>query len=145
MKISKKLSEQNAPPSLLPPTPLILGLSYGEQSLQSPTLTRPPARGSSNALMLQSKKPHLLPCGSITFTLTRRSLVLMPSLFRCYCKFKFLCPSSASLLSSCYSWYLWTWYFYSLNFLITIDLRRGYTWRLFWRRLIRPFCLSVTF
>ena len=87
MTKSKKLSEQNAPPSLLPPTPLIMGLSYGEQSLQSPTLTRPPARESSNALMVQylyiwGEKPHLLPCGNISFTLTRRSLVLMPSLFR---------------------------------------------------------------
>ena len=69
-----------------PPTPL-MGLSYGEQSPQSPTLTGPPARGSSNALLLQSlyiwgKKPHLLPQGSISFTLTTRSLVLVTSLFR---------------------------------------------------------------
>ena len=54
MKKLKKLSEQNAPTSLLfppPPTPLMHGAElWGAESLQSPTLTGPPARGSSNAL-----------------------------------------------------------------------------------------------
>ena len=40
-------------PSLCSPPIPHMGLSYGEQSLQSPTPTGPPARGSSNALVLQ--------------------------------------------------------------------------------------------
>ena len=39
-----------------PPPTRLMGLSYGEQladSLQRPTLTGPPARGSYNALLLQ--------------------------------------------------------------------------------------------
>ena len=56
MKKSKKLSEQNAPPSLLPnppPRPPHGAELWGAESLQSPTLTGPLARGSSNALLLQ--------------------------------------------------------------------------------------------
>ena len=63
----------------------------------------------SNALLLQSlyvsgKKPHLLPCGSISFSLTRRSLVLVPSLFRssAVVNLHFSCPKSVTVLSSCY-------------------------------------------
>ena len=54
MKKSKKLSEQNAPPSLFPqlPKPPHGAELWGAESLQSP-LTGPPARGSSNALLLQ--------------------------------------------------------------------------------------------
>ena len=78
-KKSKKLSEQNAPPSLLSQPPS-WGWVMGSRS--GPTLSGPPARGSSNALLLQclyiwGKKPHLLHYGSISFT-----LVLVPSLFR---------------------------------------------------------------
>ena len=53
MKKSKKLSEQNAPPSLLPSNPPHGAELWGAESLQSPTLTGPPALGSSNALLLQ--------------------------------------------------------------------------------------------
>ena len=65
-------------PRLSSPNPL-MGLSYGEQRH---TLASPPARGSSNALLLRflyiwGKKPHLLPCESISSTLTRSSLVLV--------------------------------------------------------------------
>ena len=77
-----------------PPNPPHGAELWGAESLQSPTLTGPPARGSSNAVLFQflyiwGKKPHLLPCGSISLTLTRRSLALVPSLFSflCCCKF----------------------------------------------------------
>ena len=55
-------------------------------------------------------KPHLLPCGSISCTLTRRSLVLVLSLFQSsvVVNLHVSCPNSASVLSSCYSWYLLT-------------------------------------
>ena len=52
--LSKMLTHLCSPPPPLP-TPL-MGLSHGEQlaeSLQSPTLTGPPVRGSSRALLLQ--------------------------------------------------------------------------------------------
>ena len=59
---------------------------WGIESLQSSTPTGPPARGSSNALLFQclyirGKQHHLLHCGSISSILTRRSLVLVLSLF----------------------------------------------------------------
>ena len=93
-KIENIISAKCSPVSALslppppPPNPMSHGAElWGAESLQSPTLTGPSARGSSNALLLQclyiwGKKPHLLPCGSISFTLTTRNLVLVPSLFR---------------------------------------------------------------
>ena len=39
-------------------------------------------RSCCNSIIFEAKKAHLLPCGGISFTLTRRSLVLVPSLFR---------------------------------------------------------------
>ena len=55
------------------------------EALQSSTLTSPPARGSSNALLFQflyiwRKKLHLLPCATISSILTMGSLVLVLSL-----------------------------------------------------------------
>ena len=57
-----------------------------------------------------SKKPHLLSCGSICSTPTRLR-VLVPSLFRfsAVVNLHFSCPKSTSVLSSCFSWHLWTW------------------------------------
>ena len=88
---------------------------WGAQSLQSATLTSTPARGSTNAVLLQflyiwGQKPYLLPCGSISCPLTRRSLVLILSLFQSsvVVNLHVSCPNSASVLSSCYSWYLLT-------------------------------------
>ena len=65
-------------PRLCSPQPPHGAELWGTESLQSPTLTGPTARGSSYALLLQflyiwGQKPHLLPCGSISCTLTRRS------------------------------------------------------------------------
>ena len=117
------LSRLCYPPTPPSPNPTHGAELWGAESLQSPTLTGPPARGSSNALLLQflyiwGKKPHLLPCGSISFTLTRHSLVLVLSLFRssAVVNLYFLCPKSASVLSSCYSWYFWTWNCLQLEF-----------------------------
>ena len=95
----------------LPPTPLLMGLSYGEQSL----CRVPPARGSSNALLLQflyiwAKEPHLLPCGSISLTLSLWCQVCLRSS-------AVVNLHSASVLSSRYSWYQVS----SLNFLKTIE------------------------
>ena len=121
-------SPVSAPP---PPTPPHGAELWGAESLQSPTLTGPSARGSSNVLLLQylyiwGKKPHLLPCGSISFTLTMRSLVFGAKFVSLLCSyvvnFHFLCPKSASVLSSCYSCIFELEIVHSLNFLITIDL-----------------------
>ena len=67
----------------------------------------------------------MLHCGSISFTLTRRSLVLVPSLFRssAVVNFHFLCQKSASVLSSSILGIFELKIAYSLNFLITIDLK----------------------
>ena len=134
----KRNFEWNDPPTLLPPT-LLIQLSYGEQS---PALAGPPARGSSNELLLQfhyiwgkqrcrQTKPryspvyqclvclqHRLPWGSISSTLTGRSLILVPNLFRSsgVVNLHFLCPNSASVISSCYCWHLLTWNCLQLEF-----------------------------
>ena len=128
MKKSKKLSEQNAPPSLLPPT-LLMGLSYGEQSL---CRVPPSPFHPHNAFLLQflyiwGKRPHLLHCGSISFTLTRRSLVLVPSLFRSSAVVNFHYIFCVQSRQACWARAILGIFeleiAYSLNFLITIDLK----------------------
>ena len=63
-------------------------------------------RLSNNEKIIWGKKPHLLPCGSISFTPTRRSVA-----------------SWARAILDIFELEI----VHSLNFLITIDLRRGYT------------------
>ena len=118
-----KCSPVSAP---LPPNPPHGAELWGAESLQSPTLTGPPAQRSSNAflfLYICSKQPHFLPCGSISSTLmslrlTKRSLVLVPHLFWSFGAviLHVSCPNSASRLGSCYSWYLLTWNCVQLEF-----------------------------
>ena len=93
---------------------------WGAESTQSPILIGPLARGGSNALLLQffffyiwGKKPHLLHCGSVSST-----PVLVPRLFRsaAVVNFHYSRPNSASVLSSCYSWYLLIWNCLQLKF-----------------------------
>ena len=69
-------------------------------------------------LYIWGKQPHFLPCGSISPTLTRFGLVLVPSLFRfsAVVNLHFSFPNSASVLSSCYFWYLLTWNCLQLKF-----------------------------
>ena len=107
----------------------VMGSRVSAESLQSPTLTGPPARGSSNALLLQflyiwGKKPHLLPCGSISLTLTRRSLALVPSLFAflCCCKFTLFVSKLGKRVEL-------------VLFLISIHLKLFTAW-IFWKPLI---------
>ena len=123
-KIEKIIWLKCSPVSAPPPTPL-MGLSYGEQSL----CRVPPARGSSNALSLQflyiwGKKPRLLPCGSISLTLTRRSLALVPSLFSflCCCKFTLFVSKLGKRVEL-------------VLFLILIHLKLFTAW-IFWKPLI---------
>lgn len=104
------------PPSLLPSQPPSWGWGMGSRVSAESTLTGLPARGSFNVLVLQflytwGKKPHLLPCGSISSTLKRRGLALVPSLFRSsvVVNLHVSCPNSTSVLSSSYSWQILTW------------------------------------
>ena len=124
MKKSKNYLRKMLSRLCCPPTPL-MGLSYREKSLcrVPPSPVHPhegaPMRSCCNPFIFDAKSLDLLPCGSISFTLTRRSLVLVPSLFQsvlCCGKFTFLCSNSASVLSSCYSWYLLIWNCLQLEF-----------------------------
>ena len=99
-------SEQNAPPSLLPPTPL-MGLSYGDQSLcrvpPSPVHLHDgaPMRYCCNSSIFETKS---LICSFVgAFLLLSRGAKFVSVL--CCCK-HVLCPKSARVLSSCYSLYL---------------------------------------
>ena len=112
---------------------------WGAESLQSPTLTCPPTRGSSKALLVQ----FLYICGSISSTLKRRSLVSVPNLVRSSAvvnlhffvsKFGKRVELVLFLIS------------FNLKFSLQLEFsdnnrfKAGYAWRPFWRRLIRPFC-----
>ena len=74
-------------PVFAPPISL-MGLSCGEQSLCRvlPSPVHPhegaPERSCCNFFIFEVKSLILLHCGSISSSLTRRSLVLVPSLFR---------------------------------------------------------------
>ena len=116
-----------------PPQPPSWAELWGAESLQSPTLTGPPARGSSNALLLQflyiwGKKPHLLPCGSISLTLTRRSLALVPSLFSflCCCKFTLFVSKLGKRVELVLFW-------------MSIHLKLFTAW-IFWKPSLRTHC-----
>ena len=118
-----KMLPISAPPHPQPLNPPPGTELWGAESLQTPTLTGPLARGNYNALLLQflyiwAKKTHLLPWGNISSTLTRRSLILVPSLFEssAVVNLHFSCPNVASVLSLCYSWYLLTWNCLQLQF-----------------------------
>ena len=72
-----------------PPTPLMGVELRGAESLQSPTLTGPPAWGSNTTLVMRKlyiRAVHLFAShvGRILLDCTRRSLVLVLSLFSAY-------------------------------------------------------------
>lgn len=99
-----------------PPRPPHEAEVWGAESLQSPPSPVYPHEGASmysysNFFILEAKKPHLLPCGSISSTLKRRGLALVPSLFRSsvVVNLHVSCPNSTSVLSSSYSWQILTW------------------------------------
>ena len=113
----KKSFEQNAPTSLLPPTPL-MELSYGEQSLCRvlPSPDHPhegaPMRSFCNFFIVEAKS---LICSLVgAFLLLSRGIASfwgVPSLFRSssVVNLQFSYANSASVLRSRYSWYLLTW------------------------------------
>ena len=84
-----------------------------------------------------SKRPHLLPFVSICSTPMRRSLVLVPSLFRpsAVVNWHFSCPNSTSVLSSFYSWYFWIWNCLQLEFSDNDRLQAGVH-----VKAVLPFC-----
>ena len=129
MKKSKKLWAKCSPISA-PLQPPLWGWVMGSRVSTESHPHRSTRTRSSNALLLQflyiwGKKPHLLPCGSISFTLTKRSVVLVPSLFQ----------SSAvvnlhfwvQFPQECWARAIFDIFeleiVYNLNFLITIDFR----------------------
>ena len=128
----KKLSEQNAPRLCSPPNPPHGAELWGAESLQSHPHEGAPIRSSCNSFIFEAKKPHLLPCGSISFTLARSSLVkvFVPSFVSVLCcrKFTFFVSKVGKRV-----WALAVLDIFeleivhSLKFLITIDVRRGYT------------------
>ena len=88
--ISAKCSPVSAPP--YPPHGVEL---LGAESLQSPTLTGPPARGSSDRLTRVAHFTRVVQLfssrvGRIFLDCTRRSLVLVLSLFSSYNVMKLL-------------------------------------------------------
>ena len=120
-KYLKSYLSKMFPRLCFPPNPPHGAELWGAESLQSPTLTDLPARGSSNALFLQflyiwGKKPHLLPCGSTSSTLTTSFWCQVCFCFSAVVNLHFSCPKSASVLSSYYSWYQLTWNCLQLEF-----------------------------
>ena len=107
-KIEEIIRAKCSPPPL--PTPL-MGLSYGEQSFcrVPPSPVHPhegaPMRSCCNSFISEAKSLIFSLVGAFLLLFTRRSLVLVPSLFRssAVVNFHFLCSKSASVLSSCYS------------------------------------------
>ena len=138
MKKSKKLSEQNAPhlcshppSSLPPPQPPSWGWVMGSVCRAPPSSVHPhegaPMRSCYNSFIFEAKSLICSLVGAFLL-LSRGYLVLVPSLFRssAVVNVHFLCPISASVLSSCYSWYLWTWNCLQLEFSDNHRLKPSY-------------------
>ena len=137
MKKSKKLSEQNASPSLLPlpppPTPL-MGLRYGEQSLcRVPTSPVHPHEGAPMRSCCHSSifEAKSLNCSIVgAFLLLSRGVGFGAKFVSvlCCCKFTFyiFCVLfRQAVFSSCYSWYLSTWNCLQLEFSDNHRLKAG--------------------
>ena len=133
--IYKKSFELNAPPCLLPPSPTHGAELWGAESLQSPTLTGPPARGSPNALLLQFLYiwGKSLICSLVivgAFLLLSRGVASFWCQV-CFCSsavvnWHFSCPKSASVLGLCYSWYQLTWNCLQLEFSVNDRFKAGF-------------------
>ena len=113
----------NAPPSLLPPTPL-MGLSYGEQSLCR--VPPSPVHPHEGAPMLSYSNFFIFEAKSLICSLVGAFLWLSRGVASLWCQvcfgssavvnLHFSCSNSASVLSSCYSWYQLTWNCLQLEF-----------------------------
>ena len=126
----KNNSSKNAPPSLLPPTPFTGVELRGTESLKSPTLTSPPALGSTIALVM--REPYIrvvqvfaFHVGRILLGCSRRSLVWVLSLFSSYnfIKLLFLFIIPEELLKLWIAWRLWVESRLRLRFLEKCVLR----------------------
>ena len=106
-----------------PPTPL-MGLSYGEQSLcRVPPSPVHPHEGTP---MLFHYNFFIFEAKSLVCSLVGAFLWLSRGVASLWCQvcfrssvvvnLHFSCPNSASVLSSCYSWYQFTWNCLQLEF-----------------------------
>ena len=122
-KISKIIWLKCSPVSAPPPTPL-MGLSYGEQSLCR--VPPSPVHPHEGAPMLFYYNFFIFEAKSLICSLVGAFLWLSRGVasLRCQVCFRssvvvnlhFSCPNSASVLSSCYSWYQFTWNCLQLEF-----------------------------
>ena len=106
-----------------PPTPL-MGLSYGEQSLCR--VPPSPVHPHEGAPMLFYYNFFIFEAKSLICSLVGAFLWLSRGVASLWCQvcfrssvvvnLHFSCPNSASVLSSCYSWYQFTWNCLQLEF-----------------------------
>ena len=115
-----------------PPTPLMGVELRGAESLQSPTLTGPPAWGSNTTLVMRKLyigADHLFASHvrRILFDCTRRSLVLVLSLLSAYnfIKLLFLFVIPAEVLKVWISRHMLAWSRSRLRFLEKVRLKAG--------------------
>ena len=153
MKNVWKIIRVKCSPVPAPPPPKKKKPSWGWVMGSSPFWVQPspvhshegaPMHPYCNFFIFEAKS--LICCLVGQFLLLSRGLII--ALFWCQVCFRssavvnlhFSCPNSASVFSSCYSGYQLTWNCLQLEYMIMIDLRRDFTWRLFSSRSTWPLC-----
>ena len=129
-----------------PPTPL-MKLSYGEQSLCR--VPPSPVHPQEGAPILSYYNLFIFEAKSLICSLVRAFLSLSRGVASLSCQvcfrssavvnLHFPCPNSASVLSSCYSWYQLTWNCLQLEFSENHRFKAGVHVKAVSRRLTRPF------